>query len=79
MGTAESVLVIIVSSVLSIFLILLIVLVVMVIKLVSKIKRVVTTAEKVIDNAEAAAETLKNASGPLAALKVLYNIVNKVR
>lgn len=79
MHNAESILVIIVSTVLSIFLILLIVLVSLGIKLVRQIRAIVGKAEKVIDNAEAATETLKNASGPLAAVKVLYNIINKVR
>lgn len=75
MEHAQSILVIIVSSLLSLSLLLAIVVLVMVIRLVSTVKRVVAKTEQVIESAEAATEVLKNAGGPLALLKVIRNIM----
>jgi hypothetical protein len=75
MENAQSILVIIVSSLLSLVLILGIVVLVMIIKLAKAVRTVVAKAEHVVDSAEAATEVLKNASGPLAFLKLVRNIM----
>lgn len=75
MEHAQSILVIIVSSLLSIFLVLSIVMIVAAIKLVNTVRTVVAKAEHVIDSAEAATDMLKNAGGPLAVLKLVRNIM----
>lgn len=76
MHNAESILVIIVSSVLTIFLIASIVVLVLIAKLVASVKRIVEHAEQVLETAGEAAEMLRNASGPLALFKVVRNIMN---
>ncbi len=78
MNTAESILVIITSSFLVLFLVVAVVAGVMLIKLLKSIKHVVVKAEEVIDSAEAVADSFKNVGGPLAALKLLKNIVELV-
>jgi hypothetical protein len=78
MNTAESILVIITSSFLSIFLLLAIIATIFVIKVVRSVRRVVEKAEDVVDSAEAAAEAFKHTSGPMAALKLVRNIVELV-
>ncbi len=75
MQNAESILVIIVSTVLTLFLVTLIVVLVLVARLISAIKRTVDRAEQVVETAGEAAEMLKNASGPLALFKVMRNMV----
>ena len=75
MEHAQSILVIIVSSLLSLALLLGIVILVMVIRLVKTVRRVVEKAEHVIQSAEAATDVLKNAGGPLAVLKIVRNIM----
>ena len=78
MEQAQSILVIIVSSLLSLFLIFGIIMLVMGIKLVKAVRQIVVKAEHVIDSAEAATDVLKNASGPLAVLKLVRNIMKTV-
>ena len=78
MHEAESILVIIVSSVLTLFLIISIIVLVMTAKLVSAIRRVVERAESVVETASEAAEMMRNASGPLALFKVVSNILKSV-
>ena len=78
MHEAESILVIIVSSVLTLFLIISIIVLVMIAKLVSAIRRVVERAESVVETASEAAEMMRNASGPLALFKVVSNILKSV-
>jgi hypothetical protein len=78
MEHAQEILVIIVSSLLSLFLIFGIIVLVLAIKLVRAVRNVVGKAEHVIDSAEAATEFIKNASGPLAVLKLIRNIVKTV-
>lgn len=75
MEHAQSILVIIVSSLLSLALLLVIVVLVVTIRLIKTVKRVVVKAEQVIESAEAATEVIKNAGGPLALLKVIRNIM----
>lgn len=78
MQNAESILVIIVSSVLSLFLIVGIIALVMFARLMASIQRVVERAEEVVETAGEAAEMLKNASGPLALFKVLRHMMKSV-
>jgi type II secretory pathway pseudopilin PulG len=78
MEQAETILVIITSSLLALLLILGIVLAIFIIKLVRSIRRVADKAEDLIDSAESVTEAFKNASGPLAVLKTVQNIVSMV-
>jgi hypothetical protein len=78
MNTAESILVIITSSFLVLFLLLAIVATVLIIKLVKTIKRVATKAEDLVDSAEAVTDAFRHVNGPMAALKLVKNIVELV-
>jgi type II secretory pathway pseudopilin PulG len=78
MDTATQILVIITSSVLVIFLIIAIVAAVAVLRIVKTIRRIADRAEHVIENAETAAATFRNAAGPLSLLKTIANIVDSV-
>lgn len=78
MNTAESILVIITSSLLSIALILGIILLVAILKLVASIRRIAAKGEQVVENAEAAAQMFTKAAGPLGVLKTIANIVDTV-
>jgi hypothetical protein len=78
MNLAEQIIAIILSVFLAIFLVLAITVLVLVVKLIKKVNRIVATAETVRDNAEAAAATLREASGPLALLKIIRNITRTV-
>ncbi len=72
---AQSILVIIVSSILTLFLIVLIVLMVLVIKLVKQLRLIADKAEKAVASVESAGQILKNTSGPLALFKVARNLI----
>ncbi len=78
MQNAESILVIIVSSVLVLFLIVSIVVLVLIAKLVTATKRVVERAEDLVETAGEAAEMLRDASGPLALFKLVRNFMKAV-
>jgi hypothetical protein len=78
MHEAESVLVIIVSSVLTLFLVVSIIVLILIAKLISSIKHIVERAEAVVETAGEAAEMMRNASGPLALFKVVSNIIKSV-
>lgn len=78
MENAQSILVIIVSSLLSIFLIISISVLILSIRLIKSVKKIVVKAEQVVNSAEAATDILKNAGGPLALLKIIRNIVHTV-
>lgn len=78
MNTAESILVIITSSVLALFLLVAIIATIYAIKVVKQVRRVVAKAEEVVDTAEAAAEAVRQANGPLAMFKLVKNIVTLV-
>ena len=79
MNTTESILLIILSVFLALFLGLAIALTVLTIKLVKSVKAIVVKAENVVDSVETAAEVVKNASGPIATLRVIKNIVDLVQ
>lgn len=75
MHNAESILVIIVSTVLTLFLVAGIILLVLIARLVSAVRQVVEKAEHFVESAEEAADVLRNASGPLAFFKLVRNMV----
>lgn len=75
MTTTEEVLVIVLIVLLSIFFILCIAFVAGMIKLVSSLRHVAEKAEVAVDNVEAAAEALRDASGKMAFIKLLNNII----
>jgi len=78
MSTTDTVLLIILTSILSLFFLAGLVLVVVAIKLVASAKRVVAKAEGVVDSVESAAEVIKDTSGRLAFLKLIRNIIKLV-
>lgn len=75
MEHAQEILVVIVSAVLALFLLVAIVVLVLIARLVVAAKRAIAKAEHVIDSAEAATTIIKNAGGPLAAAKIIRNIM----
>jgi hypothetical protein len=79
MSTTDTVLLIIVASLMSIFFLLDIVAVVIVIKLLSAVKRVVAKAENVVDSVEDVAETFAQARGRLTLFKLVRNIIKIVQ
>jgi uncharacterized protein YoxC len=79
MTTTDTVLLIILTSLLSLFFILCIALVIGLIKLLSSVRRVVAKAEDVVDSVESAAEVLKETQGRLAFFKLVRNIIKIVQ
>lgn len=78
MSTSENILVIILSVFLALFLVLAITALVFVVRLLKTLNRITAKAEKVIDSAETVGNVFRNAAGPLAALRLLRNIVETV-
>ena len=76
MDLATQILVIIVSSVLTIFLVAGIVVSVLAAKLLKEIRQLVGRAEQLADSAAQLGELFKDASGPLALIKLIRNIIN---
>ncbi|HSW37268.1 MAG TPA: hypothetical protein VLG37_02770 [Candidatus Saccharimonadales bacterium] len=76
MTSTETALLIILAIFLALFLLLAIISAIISIKIFLSVKRVVAKAENVVDSVESAADVFKQASGPLAVLKVIKNIVN---
>ena len=74
MHNAESILVIILSSVLTVFLVVAIILFIMVIKLAQQLKKIADKAEKAVESVEHAGEIFQNTAGPLGALKFMRNV-----
>lgn len=79
MNTTESVLLIVLSVFLALFLSLAIAVTILSIKLVKSVRGIVLKAETIVDSVETAADVVKNASGPLATLKVIKNIIDLVQ
>ena len=75
MTTTDTVLLIILTSLLSVFFILCIALVIGLLKLLANVRRVVDKAEEVVGSVESAAEVLKDTQGRLALFKLVRNIV----
>lgn len=82
MNTTDTVFLGIAAIALALFFVLGSVLLVAALVLVKKVKKLVAKAEDAIDSVEAATETIKNigtnARGPMAAFKLIKNIVNLV-
>jgi cell shape-determining protein MreC len=78
MDTAQSILVIILSSFLAIFLILSIVLAAALIKLVKKMQTVADKAHDIVDNVESAADMFRKTAGPLALGRFFVNVYETV-
>jgi hypothetical protein len=82
MSTLDTVFLIITAVSISLFFIIGIGLLGLIIALVSKVKGLIIKAESLIDSVEAATDTIKNigdnASGPIATLKVISNIIKMV-
>ena len=79
MNTTDTVLLIIITSLMSIFFLLAIAAAIAVLKLITTIKNAVSKAESVIDSVESAAGVFKDASGPMAAFKLIKNILDLVQ
>jgi uncharacterized protein YoxC len=75
MTTTDTVLLIILTSLLSLFFLLCIALVIGLLKLLSSVRRVIDKAEDVVDSVESAAEVFKDTQGRLALFKLIKNIV----
>lgn len=75
MSTTDTVLLIILTTLLSIFFILCIAIAVGVLKLVGEVRRIAGKAENVVDSVESAAEVLKETQGRLAFFKLIRNII----
>lgn len=78
MENAESILVIITSSVLVLFLLLAIIVTLKLMALIKHVKQIVAKAEDVIESAEEVTEAFRQVNGPLAALKLIRNIMSLV-
>ena len=76
MSTTDTVLLIILTSLMSLFFLLGIVALVMVSRILASVKRVVVRAENVVDSVEAAADVLKDAGGKMALFKLIKNIID---
>jgi hypothetical protein len=76
MTTTDTVLLVILTSLMSLFFLLGIVSLVMVVRILSSVKRVLIRAESVVDSVEAAADVLKDAGGKLAVFKLIKNIID---
>jgi predicted transcriptional regulator len=77
-STSMNILVIILSVVLAVFLLLSIIIAVQVIRLMRTIDRLAKKAESVMETAESVGRVFKNVSGPLAAARLVQNIVEGV-
>jgi uncharacterized protein (UPF0335 family) len=75
MNTVDTVLLIIVTSLLGILLLVAIAVAVAVYKLIATVKRVAEKAEDVVESVESAAEVFNDTKGNLAFLKLIRNIV----
>ena len=75
MTTTETVLVIILISLLSVFFILCIAVMSVTLKILAGVRRIVEKAEDVADSVESAAEVLRDTQGRLAFFKLIRNII----
>lgn len=78
MDTSTHILVIILSIFLALFLLLGIIIAIQVIRLLKAINGIVQKAESIVETAESVGRVFRNASGPLAAARLLANIVEGV-
>ena len=75
MTTTDTVLVIILTSLLSLFFVLCIAIMIVVLQLLSSVKRIVAKTEDVVDSVESAAEVLRDTQGRLAFFKLVRNVI----
>lgn len=75
MTTTDTVLVIILTSLLSLFFLLCIAAMVITVKILSSVKRVIDKTEDVVDSVESAAEVLRDTQGRLAFFKLIRNVI----
>lgn len=78
MNTTEQIILIILAAALAIFLILAIIIAIQVLRLIRLINQTAEKAQHLIDSAETAAETIKNAAGQLSILKFVHSVVDMV-
>jgi uncharacterized membrane protein len=78
MTTTDTTLLIILTSLLSVFILVCIAVAVTIYKLVRALQAVAVKAESVVDSVEAAADVFKDATGKMAMLKLIRNIVDLV-
>ena len=76
MESAQTILVVILSSFLALFLLLGIILIVSIMKLVKSMNEIADKAREIVDNVETAADMFKKASGPMALGRSFVNIAN---
>jgi hypothetical protein len=79
MTTTDTVLLIILTTLLSIWVVLGIALAIAGLRLIASVRRAVSKAESVIDSVESAAEVFKNTEGRLALFKLIRNIVKMTK
>jgi len=75
MTTTDTVLLIILTSLLSLFFLLCIALVIGLLRLLSGVRRVINKAEGVVDSVESVADVLKDTQGRMALFKLIRNII----
>lgn len=78
MNTAFDILVIALSALLALLLIMLIVIVMKIKRLIAAVHGIVNKGEQVVLTAEAAAEMVKRAAGPLGAIKSILSVMDTV-
>lgn len=78
MNTAEQIILIILAAALALFLTLAIVIAVQVIRLVKVLRTIAERAQELVNNAEAASETIKNAVGNLSVLRFAHSVFDMV-
>ena len=78
MNTTFDILVIALSALLGLLLILLIVIVLKIKRLIAAVQGIVDKGEQVVLTAEAAAEMVKRAAGPLGAIKTILSVMDTV-
>ena len=78
LGTAQQILVVMLSTVLALALVLAVVIGIMIINLVRAVRRMVDKAERAVESAEAVGQLIKNTAGPLGALRVLRMVAKMI-
>ncbi|HTB48858.1 MAG TPA: hypothetical protein VK712_02120 [Verrucomicrobiae bacterium] len=79
MTTTDTVLLIVLTSLLSVFFLFCIAALIMVLKLLSSVRQVVAKADDVVDSVEAAADAFKDVQGRMAFFKLVRNIMKLVQ
>ena len=75
MSTTDTVLLIVLTSLLSLFTLIGIIILVYVLRLIAAVRKVVTKAENIVDSVESAADVLSDTKGRLALFKLIKNII----